>query len=169
MDKEKTCMFTGHRPDRYSFGYDETAAGCQLLKAALRIRITAAIENGYTHFISGMALGADMWCAETVLELQKTYPHITLEAAIPFEGQAAKWSEKNRRRYEKIKAAANKVTVLTTEYNRFCMQSRDRYMVDAATLCIAVYNGDQTGGTAYTVRYAAKKGLVIKIINPADF
>ena len=80
----KTCCFTGHRPKSLPFGYDEGAEGCKRLKALLTESIEKQItENGVTHFISGMAMGVDIYAAEAVLELKEKYPHITLECAIP--------------------------------------------------------------------------------------
>ena len=57
-----------------------------LSKSVMRDQIVALIENeGVTHFITGMALGVDMYAAEIVLDLKSKYPHITLESAIPCE------------------------------------------------------------------------------------
>lgn len=169
MNKETTCCFTGHRPERFSFGHDEKAPSCLLLKATLRLHILRAIGNGFSHFISGMALGVDLWCAEIVAEFKKEYPHITLEAAIPFAGQAKKWGQEYQDRYQKVLDACDTVTVLSEKYTRYCMHERDRYMVDHSALCIAVYNGSTKGGTAYTVRYAEEKGILVRRINAGNF
>lgn len=68
----KTCCFTGHRPKSLPFGYDEGAEGCKRLKALLTESIEKQItENGVTHFISGMAMGVDIYAAEAVLELKR--------------------------------------------------------------------------------------------------
>lgn len=75
-----TCAFTGHRPSSYSFGYDEESYDCLKLKAILTSQIGALIQNGVRIFLSGMALGADIWCAEIVLMFQKEYPDIQLIA-----------------------------------------------------------------------------------------
>ena len=97
----KTCAFTGHRPKGLS--YPESAGRCAALKEKLRSLIIRMIEEeGVTHFISGMAQGVDMYAAEIVLELKKQDPQITLECAIPYERQAAYWSESLRDRYFSI-------------------------------------------------------------------
>ena len=62
-----TCAFTGHRPSSYKFGYDEEHPDCCKLKALMTLQIVSLIENGVTTFLSGMALGADIWGAEIVL------------------------------------------------------------------------------------------------------
>ena len=78
----KTCAFTGHRPQSLPFGFDESDKRCASLKSVMRDQIVALIENeGVTHFITGMALGVDMYAAEIVLDLKSKYPHITLESA----------------------------------------------------------------------------------------
>ena len=38
--------------------------------------IEKAITRGYNHFISGMAIGFDIMCAEIVLEFKKKYKNI---------------------------------------------------------------------------------------------
>lgn len=109
----KTCAFTGHRPQSLPFGFDESDKRCTSLKSVMRDQIVALIENeGVTHFITGMALGVDMYAAEIVLDLKSKYPHITLESAIPCETQAIKWSVASRERYYNIAAKCDKETML---------------------------------------------------------
>ena len=62
-------------------------------------------------------------------------------------------------------ADADEVRVLAPRYYDGCMQARNRYMVDRASVCIA-YLTETRGGTAGTVRYAEKQG--ISVINLAD-
>ena len=136
--------------------------------SVMRDQIVALIENeGVTHFITGMALGVDMYAAEIVLDLKSKYPHITLESAIPCETQAIKWSVASRERYYNIAAKCDKETMLQREYTPDCMDKRNRYMVDHADYILAVWNGCPSG-TGNTVRYAHKKGKTIIVINPVS-
>ena len=97
--KEKTCAFTGHRPQKLPFGFNEADERCTALKKLLRTKIIEYIETEHvTHFISGMALGTDMYAAEIVLGLKAAYPGITLTCALPCESQAEKWPEPLRDR-----------------------------------------------------------------------
>lgn len=83
-EQAKTCAFTGHRPQRLPFGFDEEDRRCIRIKQALSKQIAHAVEkNGISKFISGMAQGIDLWAAEIVLELKEQYPQILLEAALP--------------------------------------------------------------------------------------
>ena len=83
----KRCAFTGYRPTKMPFGYDENDPRCIEFKARLRDTIETLIGEGYAHFISGGALGMDMFAAEAVLELKGKYPWIILEMVSPFDTQ----------------------------------------------------------------------------------
>lgn len=162
----KTCCFTGYRPKSLPFGYDEGAEGCKRLKALLTESIEKQItENGVTHFISGMAMGVDIYAAEAVLELKEKYPHITLECAIPCETQANRWSEGWRNRYFDIIYRSDDAQMLQTHYTSDCMMKRNKYMVDNSDVVIAVWNGEKSG-TRNTVDYALKNGKKVIIIDP---
>ena len=169
MGKKNTCCFTGHRPLKFPWGYDEEWADCVKLKLKLACEIEAMRQKGVTNFISGMAIGVDMWAAEIVLDLKRAYPQDTIEliAAIPFEGQANKWSVEYRDRYFDILAQADQEFIFQEHYTKSCMHERNRFMVDNSAYMIAVFNGEK-GGTANTLHYAESKGLNIVIINPHD-
>ena len=151
--KTKKCAFTGHRPQSLPFGFNEADERCIALKQKLRDEIIRQIEeNGVTHFITGMAIGVDMFAAEIVLGLKSAYNGITLECAIPCETQAEKWSEALRDRYFDIASKCDKETLLQQRYTPDCMHKRNRYMVDQADYIIAVWNG-KLNCTPFVRRY----------------
>ena len=164
--KVKKCAFTGHRPQSLPFGFNETDERCIALKQTLRAEIIKLIEDeGVTHFISGMAIGVDMYAAEIVLGLKSSYDRIILESAIPCETQAAKWTEEQRNRYFEIAEKCDKETLIQQHYTADCMHKRNRYMVDQADVIIAVWDG-RPSGTGKTVQYAQRQGKPIRVINP---
>ena len=163
----KTCAFTGHRPQHLPFGMNENDERCVKLKEELKEQIINLIEaENVTHFITGMALGVDLYAAEIVLDLKARYPSITLESAIPCETQAVKWSMAQRERYYDIAAQCDKETMLQSHYTPDCMDKRNRYMVDHADFIIAVWDG-RPSGMGKTVTYArGRDGKVIIVIDP---
>lgn len=166
---EKTCAFTGHRPQNLPFGFDEADRRCRKLKKVLKKQILGLIKNeNVTHFISGMALGVDMYAAEIVLELKARYSGITLESAIPCGSQSAKWPKAMRERYSDIVSRCDIQTLLQTDYTPDCMDRRNRYMADKSDLLIAVWDGG-AGGTGNTVRYALSLGKPVIVIDPRNF
>ena len=163
---KKVCAFTGHRPQSLPFGSNEQDERCQKLKAVLEQEIERVYsEKGVTHFITGMALGVDTFAAEAVLHLKEKYPEITLECAIPCETQAVKWNEQQRDRYFGIVERCDKETMLQTHYTPDCMEKRNRYMVNACDVVIAVWDG-RPSGTGKTVQYAKEQGKEIIVIDP---
>jgi uncharacterized phage-like protein YoqJ len=136
------------------------------IKALMAERVAALIADGVTDFYTGMALAADQWAAEIVLEMKKSHPHIRLIAVRPCETQADAWSEEQRKRHFDTLALCDEVVTLYEKHTRSCFFERNRFLVDHARYLLAVYDGGSTGGTAYTVRYAKKRGRAITIVHP---
>lgn len=85
-----TCCVTGHRPQRFPFPRNGSCEAYEHYKIELNETLERLIQNGYTHFITGMAEGADLDFAQCVLLKKESYPHITLEAALPYSHRPAK-------------------------------------------------------------------------------
>ena len=164
MERESTCCFTGHRPDKLPWRDDEWDPRCVALKERLAAALEDAYNKGMRHFICGMARGADFYFCEAVLALRERRPGVTVEAALPCEEQAAHWKERDRNRYFRLVAQCDYETMVQHHYDRGCMLRRDRYMVDRSSMIIAVYGG-VLGGTMYTLSYAMKKGLEVNILD----
>ena len=162
------CAFTGHRPKSFPWGYDESALGCVLLKEVLAAQISTLAEQGVTNFLSGMAQGVDLWCAQIVLDLKKKNSALKLHAILPCEGQESKWPAAAQVLYRSILEQADDVFFVGRDYRSGCMLERNRYMVDRAEVLLAVYNGAYRGGTGMTVRYAQKLGREIIAIDPVS-
>ena len=157
--------FTGHRSQKLPWGFNEDDVRYRLTKIETKREIIKCIKKGKTHFISGMALGFDMMCAEMVLLLKKKYPEIILECAIPCEGQEKFWIKSQQKRYKTILSQADKIRCIYSSYNQNCMEERNRYMVNSSSLVIALFNGRE-GGTKKTLDFARKQGKEIVVITP---
>lgn len=155
-----SCCFTGHRPAKLPWGFDENDERCAALKKRILDAVETACEEGYTHFICGMAMGCDLYFAEAVLAAKERFPGVTLEAAIPCLTQTDGWPEEQKERYQRILSACDYETVVQERYSRDCMQRRNRYMVDHATMLIAAHDG-LPGGTRSTVLYAMRQKLMV--------
>ena len=108
MDNKK-CAFTGHRPQHLPFGFNEADNRCNKLKQVLKY----IIENkNVSYFISGMAIGADIYSAEIVLDLKEKYSNITLECVIPCETQSYKWPKNLKNQYITILEKCDKKTLI---------------------------------------------------------
>lgn len=146
----KTCCFTGHR--------DIPNDKLDYIMADLKKEILTAIEEGFTHFICGFAEGADLLFASIVVELKAEYD-IRLEAAIPYRGRM----DTPDKTFQELIKHCDVIGIHSEQYYSGCYMKRNRFMVDHSERVIAVYDGRETGGTAWTVRYA--RGNKIKAIH----
>lgn len=170
MDKKKSCCFSGHRPDKLPGGYADTygVGGNARLHRALTAQIKQSADEGFTYFICGMALGVDTWAAQTVLSLKKQGYPLYLVAACPCHGQESRWRPADKDVYRTLLAQADAVYIACETYTPYCMNMRNRWMVEHASRLIAVFDGSP-GGTASTVQMAEKKGVEILRLNPDEF
>ena len=163
---DSCCAFTGHRPHKLPWRYNEADSRCLALKAALSEQITRLVDAGVTDFYSGGADGVDCWASLIVLELKKKNPALKLHLILLHEGQADRWNDSAQERYHSILEKADSVRYVSHEYYDGCMLDRNHRLVEAAGVLLAVYNGERRGGTAATIRYARKLGRRIIILNP---
>ena len=139
---ENACCFTGHR----HIPEDERSHLCAALSQIIRELITV---DGINTFYAGGAQGFDTLAAMAVLDARESFPEIRLAIVLPYGNHVDRWD------------AADEVICLAERYYNGCMFIRNRYLVDHSSICIS-YQTKQTGGTAYTVKYASKKGVKVK-------
>ncbi len=159
----RRCAFTGYRPQKMPFGFNEEDLRCMDFKRRIGQGITALIAGGYSHFLTGGALGFGTFVAEAVMDLRREHPWITLEIAVPYPGQSEHWDSRSQDRYRWILNQADIVTCISNTYTKSCMAQRNQYLVDHSDLLIAAYDG-QPGGTEQTLTYARSVGREIRII-----
>ena len=152
----KTLCVTGHRPEGLPWEKDNKSPKCKQFLETLKSYLIYAIEQGFTHFIAGGALGVDTFFALTVIELKDDYKDATLEIAVPCATQSKGWSNANKNVYDYILAKADKVTVLSQNYHVLCMQNRNEYMVTNSDCVLCCFNGNKKGGTYNTIKLAQK-------------
>ena len=120
-----TVAFTGYRPGKMPFVEDKKDEKyIHFREQELKV-IKRLIERGYTHFISGAAMGFDTWVAEDVLELQKKNKELHLECAIPCPDQDKQWDPADQKRRRKILKKANESTLVCEHYSNSCFLTRN--------------------------------------------
>lgn len=145
------CALTGHRDLPETFDVNK-----------LYDCLEETIREGYDTFYCGMARGFDLLALDCLVSLARKYK-ITLVACEPYKGHGDGFRGELREKYRSLLQWCDEVTVLSPAYYRGAFNVRDRYMVDHADLVLAYCTRD-SGGTAYTLRYAEKKGKEIKIL-----
>ena len=158
--------FTGHRPEQLHIGHNELSEEGQALRDFIRNEIRVLEQAGADTFFCGAARGADIICGELVMQEKQAHPELKLICVIPFAEQARGWAMNWAFRYRELLRNADQIVLMCSNYQRGCYHMRNRYMVDNCDLLIAIYNGENKGGTAYTINYAREWGKEILIIDP---
>ena len=164
---EKTCCFTGPRPKNFPWGNEDKKYIVPLMNQ-IEAEIRKAIDIGYYHFITGMAIGVDTYACRIVLKIKKEQPHLRLEAAIPFPSQPLKWTESQKAEYAELLEMVDKKIIIGQEPTTENFNKRNEYMVDNSKLLIAV-NSNKNGGTQRTLQYAKSLKRDIVVIEPMEF
>ncbi len=147
------CCFSGHRPEKLNESEEE-------VKRWLEQQIDQAIADGYQTFISGCAMGVDIWAGQIVLKKKATNPEIHLIAATPWPRFAARWNEDWQSQYKDLLSNADLVVNVCDHYHNGVFQQRNVWMVDHSNRVIAYFNGSP-GGTRNTIEYANKKNIEV--------
>lgn len=156
--KEQTCCFTGHRTI--------PAGQLEEITARTEAKVRELISEGHRCFVVGGAIGYDTLAAELLFHLRDVeHMGIRVILAYPFDGYTSGWNEEQKATYARLLPLYDERICVASTASRGAYLQRDRYMVDASSMCIA-YCTRQTGGTAYTIRYATKKG--VPVINVAE-
>lgn len=153
LNREKCACFTGHR----ILSRDERAE----LRVTLRLELLRLINLGYTTFLAGGALGFDTVAEQEVLRLKNEISEeIKLVLVLPCRDQDLNWRERDSAVFHALRRSADEVIYTGETYERGCMFVRNRYLVDHSSVCLYfLRERAERGGTAYTVRYAERKGL----------
>ena len=155
--RQRTCCFTGHR----EISEKDLPGILRRTEQAVR----RLIEQGVVFFGVGGAIGYDTEAAKLLFRLRVTdYPRIKVILVYPFEGFTSRWSGEQRAEYARLLPQYDKAVCVAQRASREAYLARDRHLINGSAYCIAYCTRD-SGGTAYTLRYAQQEGL--KIYNVA--
>jgi len=165
----KVLAITGYRPEKLSVSLSQGGMSMKNLEKILRAQMIEALDNDFSTFVSGMALGTDLLFAKIAVELRAKYKPLGIKfiAALPCRDHDCNWGSRERELCRELVETADEVVLVSdSHYYDGCMAKRNRYLVDSCDELLAIYDG-QRGGTMQTVNYAKKKGIQVSIIDPS--
>ena len=177
IDRENAVCFTGHRETGIVPYRKEPVYGSITLRTVqlmLCRYIDMAVESGYRSFISGLAVGTDLWAAKYVLAKKRSDSSIRLIGVMPFLRHAERFSGKYRELLADVERGADMLLTTNTDPEAVYGKSggnaspelykvRNYFMADNASAVISYFNeGSFKSGTYQTLNYAVRKGLKIR-------
>lgn len=157
--------FSGHRPNRLPSDPDQL----EKLSFALIAELSKLRLQGYDTLYCGMAEGADMLCYEAArsIGLHPTdWTRMRICCVLPYERHYTVSSSMNRFDAYYDLTAADSIISMAPKYSPGCFHQRNRYMVDHADVLLAIFDGNNKGGTSYTIKYAHKQGKKVILLHP---
>jgi len=152
----KSVMVTGHRPNVFNSEQREFAQS-ELDRLSKKLKEDFGMEEA----ISGMALGADTWCAQSNLKND-----VLVAAYIPFEAQSSRWKEEDKIEWQRIRSLASREVVVADSFSVRNLHARNDAMIKDSNLAIAVWNQlKESGGTYSAVQKLKKKKMPIIIVD----
>ena len=153
---------TGHRPPTLKIPYETPSPGYEKLYKAV---VNKFNELSPSKIISGLAQGSDQIACWVAIELN--IPYI---AALAGEGQESLWPDDAKRKFYHLLNQAEKVVKVSQEkVSNKAYFNRDKWIVDFSDNLLGIWNGQETGGTYYTIKYAkTKQNYQIHILNPHE-
>lgn len=165
--KKIVCAFTGHRPQRFPWKNNEDNPRCIALKQEIAQYTEKLAKVGVTDFMSGMALGCDLWAARSVMLLEEKYDTVRLHRIIPYRNIENEWpQEKSVKDWHDVLENADSIVYLYKKYYSKCFLDRNHFLVDHADMLFAICKGSSRSGTMSTVNYAKKQGKPVLFLDP---
>ncbi len=156
-----TMCFLGDKPKKLPWKINEMDESCNILKTKLKNLIEFYILSGYNTFISDLAIGFNIICAEIVISLKLDYPHITLIGALPYKNQESGWTKLEKMRYYNVLKNTDKIRCIYETYpDSKHLNENKSYMINNSSLIITFYDG-KTSEIDSAIKYAKKQGIKI--------
>jgi uncharacterized phage-like protein YoqJ len=151
MEPMSVVAITGHRPEKIP--------DVKWVEDTLTEVLTTVAPK---KLVQGMAAGVDLLSAQVALRM-----NIPLMSVRPWAGHTPRFQDVKL--YQKAVVEAVEVVDVhpsTSYLGPWMYQDRNKYMVDHATVVVAVWDGTK-GGTRNCVVYARQKGVPVILIDPA--
>ena len=177
IDSAGTVCFTGHRENSViPYRKDPIYRNITLRTVQLMLfrYIDMAVECGYRSFISGLAVGTDLWAAKYVLAKKISDSSIRLIGVMPFLRHAERFTSQYKDILADVERGADLLLATNTDPQAVYGKSgenaspelykvRNYFMADHASAVISYFNeGSFKSGTYQTLNYAVRQGLKIR-------
>ena len=167
IPKERTCCFSGHRPEKLP----SDRARREYLRKLTSDTAALIYYKGVDTFMTGMARGFDLLAAEAVAFDPDIGDSIRLVCAVPYaEHRREMKTPQENDLYQRLIRRADIIVCLGDSYFKDCYRLRNSFMVNNSSYLIAYLKDEESmrSGTGMTCNLAKRAGNTIYMINEKD-
>ncbi|HLR60450.1 MAG TPA: DUF1273 domain-containing protein [Pseudogracilibacillus sp.] len=165
----KIITVTGYKSMELGI-FKESDEKITYIKKSIENRLIALIEEGLEWILTSGQLGVELWTAEVVLELQKTYD-IKLAIIPAFENHHSRWPDDMKIKYaELIQAADFYDAIYLGDYKApYQFKERDLWLINKSDACLILMDPEYPESTRYFHKLAEQANdYPIMYITPSD-
>ena len=165
----KIITVTGYKSMELGI-FKESDEKITYIKKSIENRLIALIEEGLEWILTSGQLGVELWTAEVVLELQKTYD-IKLAIISAFENHHSRWPDDMKIKYaELIQAADFYDAIYLGDYKApYQFKERDLWLINKSDACLILMDPEYPESTRYFHKLAEQANdYPIMYITPSD-
>lgn len=165
----KIITVSGYKPLELNV-FNEDDSRIQFLKKAIEKRLIQLLHEGLEWVLISGQMGIEMWTAEVVLHLKKSYD-INLAIIPPFENQEKRWPEAYQQKYHQLIYAADFYqTIYKNDYKGpYQFRAKDMWLVEKSNGSLLLMDEEYPGSVRYFYKVAKEaENYPIYLITPTD-
>ncbi|MBG9448894.1 hypothetical protein ABE67_06095 [Cytobacillus firmus] len=154
----KVAVISGYKPFEVGI-FKNDAPAVSYIKTAIRKSLLSLLDDGLEWVIISGQLGAELWAAEVVYDLQiEGYEDLKLAVITPCLDQEASWKAANKEWYESILVQADFVDSVTKKPYESPLQFRlkNHFLVSKSDVLLLFYDMEKEGSPKYLYETAKK-------------
>ena len=137
MTNKIICAVAGRDVHEIGNGYSESYYKNIDIKLSIIEEASRLVASGVTDFLLNAEYGFGLWAAEALLGLrdirqQQGLPAFRVHTFMPWEEQAADWSDDVHERFYAVHERADESWIMHPRYSENCRENCERLMIDNA-------------------------------------
>lgn len=136
--------------------------GIPIIKKSVTRVLSDLAEDGLEWVVVSGQWGTELWAAEAVLELKKTYKHLQLAVITPYVGQEENWAPDKQDWYRGLLARADYTASVSKEKysGPWQFRAKDRFLLRNTDGLLLVYDEEKEGSPRYLKAEAERTAQV---------
>ncbi len=145
----KVITVAGNKPNELNIK-TENDPRISYIKTAFKQRLLSFIDEGLEWVIMSGQMGVELWTAQIIIELKKTYP-IKLGIFPPFLEYESRWPEVYQEAFLQVKEQADFYQPLYNENYKAPYQfiNKDYWLINKTDGCLMLVDEDYPGSVGY--------------------